>query len=87
MSVSGLTATINILNIDQISEVIGIAKGMVEDERIPAEVREEYMDRFLSIQWESGEQEFEEDFKSVSQEIQTVREQMEKRHRRLLSND
>jgi hypothetical protein len=43
--------TINTLNLEQVKETVDILKLIFEDERIPLEVRDEYVSRLHAIEW------------------------------------
>ena len=43
----------NILNLEQFKEVANILSLVVTDERIPADIRNEYTNQFNNIQWET----------------------------------
>lgn len=43
--------TINALNLEPVKETVDILNLIIEDERIPLEVRDEYVSRLNAIEW------------------------------------
>ncbi|WP_340395283.1 hypothetical protein [Paenibacillus sp. FSL E2-0177] len=49
----GLTVSINIMNLDPLKRAVQIMCDVFEDERIPLEIRAEYLDKYNGIEWEA----------------------------------
>lgn len=50
-----MEATINVLNLEQVKDLVGILRDALSDERVPVEVREEYKNRLNAIEWDGDD--------------------------------
>jgi hypothetical protein len=79
---------LDILNMPQVQTAIELMESSVNDERIPAEIRAEYKERFDAIRWEIPSQDdFEQEFQETRARMRESRERMNNRTWRLIDRE
>jgi hypothetical protein len=82
------TIQVDVLNMQSVQDAIEIMQEVVNDDRIPVDIRKEYQERFDAIKWEIPSlDDIEQDFKSTAARMQKDREQMYNRKWCLIRRD
>lgn len=82
------TVQVDMLNMTQVKAAIEIIQEVVNDDRIPVEIRTQYQERFDTIPWQLPTQDdFEQEYRDVAERMRESRERMNNRTWRLIRQD
>lgn len=79
------TIQVDILNMQSVKDAVEIMQEIVNDDRIPMEIRTQYQERFDAIPWKLPTQDdFEQEYRDVAERMRESRERMCNRTWRLI---